>query len=238
VTEPEKQPSDERLSFNSLSDKPVRTQRRRPSLKQMLVSIVVIALTSGAFLTWRHFSRFQETDDASVTGHITPVSSRIEANVEQILIDDNEHVRKGQLIIILDPRDFERKVDEARAALARAKEEAKVSHGNISLSAKKAQASKLNAVGSISSTYSAVAKAQTAIEESRSALEEQEQIYRQKLAELTRAEADYQRFYKLEKQGAVTTSEIDSARRDFEVAKASRYTRSSASIRNSERSKC
>jgi membrane fusion protein, multidrug efflux system len=190
------------------------------SLKKVAFSIAGVLLSAVALLVWKHFATYQETDDAYVTAHISPLSSRIEDNVEQVLIDDNEHVKKGQLIIVLDPRDFERKVDEARAQLDRVKEEARVSHGNVSLAAMKAQASKLHASGDFSSTTSAIAKATTSISEVRFALQEQEQVYRQKEAELTRAEADYQRYYKLEKQGAVTTSQRDAARRDFDVAQA------------------
>jgi membrane fusion protein, multidrug efflux system len=193
---------------------------KRFSLKKISLPIGAMLLFVVAFFAWKHFATYQETDDAYVTAHISPISSRIEDNVEQVLIDDNEHVKKGQLIILLDPRDFERKVDEARTQLERVKEEARVSHGNVSLAAMKAEASKLHASGDFSSTTSAIAKATTAISEARFALEEQEQIYRQKEAELTRADADYQRYSKLERQGAVTTSERDAARRDFDVAQA------------------
>ncbi len=220
VSEKEGQQTVERLQSVVTGPDAKKNGPKRFLVKQTVFLFVAIVVSIAAFFAFKHFANYQETDDAYVTAHIAPVSSRVEANVEDVLIDDNEHVKKGQLILILDTRDFERKVDEAKAALQRAKEEARVSAGNISLAAMKAQASRLNASGDLSSTASAIAKASTAITEARFALEEQEQIYLQKEAELIRADADNKRYLLLEKEGAVTTSERDSARRDYDVAKA------------------
>ncbi len=174
----------------------------------------------AAYYAWLYLSTTQETDDAYITAHVTPISSRIESNVDQILIDDNEHVKKGQLLIILDPRDFERKVDEARTQLERVTREALVARRSIALAAMTAQASELNAAGDMSGSTSAIEKATVTIREAQYALAEQQQVLLQKQAELVRAQDDYRRFVQLETQGAVTTSERDSARRDFEVARA------------------
>jgi membrane fusion protein (multidrug efflux system) len=191
-----------------------------PVKKIAILAIVMVFGTAIAVQAYNYFATYQDTDDAYITAHITPISSRIETNVEHIYIDDNQHVKQGQILIELDQRDFERKLDEAQAELERVKRQSLVSRGNIALSEMSAQASKLDAQGDTSSTQSSIEQATTAIRQARFALAEEEQVLVQKEAEQVRATDDYKRFQKLEEQGAVTTSERDSARRDFEVSKA------------------
>ena len=58
------------------------------------------------------------TDDAQVDGHAIVISPRVPGYVEKMNIDDNTVVKTGDLMIQLDPRDYQARVDQARAALA------------------------------------------------------------------------------------------------------------------------
>ncbi|AKU95513.1 Multidrug resistance protein A [Labilithrix luteola] len=60
------------------------------------------------------------TDDAFVRADITPLSSRVEGHVLRVLVQDNERVRAGQLLVEIDPADFEAKVREGEARVAAA----------------------------------------------------------------------------------------------------------------------
>ncbi len=180
--------------------------------------VAMIAAAVGVFV-WQHYAGIQETDDAYITAHITPMSSRIESNVEQVLIDDNQHVTKGQLLVVLDARDFQKKVNQSAAQLERVRRESIVSNSNISLSAMKSEASKLNAEGDLTGSDSEIEKSNAAVREAQFELEEQQQILKQKQAELTRSDLDYKRYFQLEAEGAISTSQRDSTRRDYEVAK-------------------
>ena len=44
----------------------------------------------------------------------TRVSSRVVGTVQQVLVDDNQLVKEGQILVILDPRDYQMKVDQAQ----------------------------------------------------------------------------------------------------------------------------
>src|SRR5262245_38230828 len=61
------------------------------------------------------------TDDAYVNGHVTFVAPRVAGQVKQVLVDDNNVVRKGDLLVELDPEPFQVQVEIARAALTVAK---------------------------------------------------------------------------------------------------------------------
>jgi membrane fusion protein (multidrug efflux system) len=60
-------------------------------------------------------SHHETTDDAYTTGHIHDISSRVTGTVIAVLVDDNEFVKQGQVLVQLDPRDYQVKVDEARS---------------------------------------------------------------------------------------------------------------------------
>jgi multidrug efflux pump subunit AcrA (membrane-fusion protein) len=60
------------------------------------------------------------TDDANVEGAVVIVSARVPGPVARVLVRDNEEVREGQVLVEIDPRDYEIRVQQARAALAMA----------------------------------------------------------------------------------------------------------------------
>lgn len=191
------------------------------SLKKVLaIALVLSFLGLGGIFAYNYFSTFQETDDAYITAHISPISSRVDANVLRIYIDDNQHVKAGQLVVELDSRDYDRQVDRARAELNRVQREAEVAKRNIDLASKTAQAASLNASGDSSSNDALIQQSTAAISQARFALAEQENVLQEKEAEFVRATNDYKRFETLEAQGVITTSERDAARRDFDVTRA------------------
>ena len=89
--------------------------KRRLSIFLLLVLLVA----GGLFAHWFFKGRFFEsTDNAYVQGEITRVSSQLGARVEQVLVRDNQHVEKGQLVVRLEGDDFQLAIERAQAALA------------------------------------------------------------------------------------------------------------------------
>jgi membrane fusion protein, multidrug efflux system len=89
--------------------------KRRLSLF-LLISLLI---AGGFFVHWFFKGRFYEsTDNAYVQGEITRVSSQLGARIDQVLVQDNQHVEKGQLLIRLEGDDFRLAVDRANATLA------------------------------------------------------------------------------------------------------------------------
>ncbi|HXN25091.1 MAG TPA: HlyD family secretion protein [Candidatus Dormibacteraeota bacterium] len=77
--------------------------------------VLVVALLIALYL---HYHGRQTTDDAQVDGHMAPVSAKISGMVAEVLVTDNQPVKAGQLLVQIDPRDYQAKVSQARAALA------------------------------------------------------------------------------------------------------------------------
>ncbi|MEF9901286.1 MAG: HlyD family secretion protein [Pseudomonas sp.] len=87
--------------------------------RRLLVFLILVLLIALSFLAhWYFKGRFYEsTDNAYVQGEITRVSSQLSARVDEVLVQDNQHVAKGDLLVRLEPDDFRLAVERARAAL-------------------------------------------------------------------------------------------------------------------------
>src|SRR5690348_8957552 len=90
--------------------------RRNPKLRGAIVigAIVAAAICLALYL---HYRGRVSTDDAEVDGHLVPMGSKIYGTVAEVLVHDNEPVKAGQVLVRIDPRDYQAKVDQARAAL-------------------------------------------------------------------------------------------------------------------------
>lgn len=98
---------------------PVTNARRRKGFAIMAAVFLAIALVWG--LWWLFVARFQEsTDDAYVAGNIVSVTSRENATVTALYADNTQGVKRGQLLIEMDPSIAEVAEKAAEAALARA----------------------------------------------------------------------------------------------------------------------
>ena len=82
---------------------------------------MALAAVVSLFLYYRNR---ESTDDAQVDGHITQISSKVYGRVAEVLVNDNQQLKAGELLVKLDPRDFQAAVDQAKAQLTLAEAEA------------------------------------------------------------------------------------------------------------------
>ena len=78
--------------------------------------VAAIALTFYLYDSYTH----EETDDAYVTGHLHEVSARISANVTDVRVDDNQFVHAGDVLVTLDPSEYQALVLAAQANVDKA----------------------------------------------------------------------------------------------------------------------
>lgn len=100
------------------------TEDERPSYakKRVIVPVItaIIFFITGIYY-WVHSIHFQKTDDAFVEGHIVSVAPRVAGPVLKLLVVDNQAVKKGDLILEIDPKDYEVALAQKEAKLAQAK---------------------------------------------------------------------------------------------------------------------
>src|SRR5579872_3615413 len=104
--------------------------REHPSAKIYLIVAIIILIIAG-FFAWRYLSSYVSTDDAEIDGHLIPVSARISGYVSKVNVKDNQYVEAGQVLIEIDPRDYQVALDQARAGLEDARAAAEAMNINI-----------------------------------------------------------------------------------------------------------
>jgi membrane fusion protein, multidrug efflux system len=118
------------------SSEPVRTvvppKPRNSSRKLIILAVFLVLAAAGVYL-WVHSLNRVSTDDAQVDGHIIPVSSKIYGKISEVLIDDNQQVKQGQVLVRIDPRDYQVKLDQERAALAVAQSQSQGANAGVPL---------------------------------------------------------------------------------------------------------
>ncbi len=92
---------------------------KRPAFIVSVVLLFSIGLGCG-LLYWLYSRHYVSTDDAYIDGHITQISPQVPALVLALHIDDNQLVRKGDLLIELDPTDYQVALEQAEAQVAAA----------------------------------------------------------------------------------------------------------------------
>jgi membrane fusion protein (multidrug efflux system) len=99
-----------------LQDRNAPPKKRR--IGRLVVVLVVVAVVAVAgFYLWRYFNTYESTDDAQIDGHINAVSARISGNVLEIRAEDAQVVKAGEVLVRIDPRDYEVAVAKAEADL-------------------------------------------------------------------------------------------------------------------------
>lgn len=82
----------------------------------LLGVIVAIGLTAGYFYS-AYRKTHVSTDDAFIDGSIHTISARVSGNVKAIMVADNQRVKQGDVLLEIDPPDYQSKVEYARANL-------------------------------------------------------------------------------------------------------------------------
>ena len=142
--------------------------------------------------------RTVSTDDAYVNGHVTLVAPRVAGTVTRVLVDDNNRVRKGQLLVQLDKEPYQVQVNIAQAAVA-------VAHANLVT----AQAEVRGAEGQARSLRFNLERAIEDVDNRVALLRSKVAILESQKAALARAQIDYDRAKPLLEGGAISQEEVD-----------------------------
>ncbi|HEY9780610.1 MAG TPA: HlyD family secretion protein [Leptolyngbyaceae cyanobacterium] len=209
-----------------LFEQPKNKQKRKLPKALILAGLGAIAIVSGitGYHWWQYASVHESTEDAYIRGNVHPVSSRINGTVASVLVDDNQQVKEGQLLVKLDPSDYQVQSQQSQAALEAAQRQANAAQSNINYASKNAQGNITQAQGNISNAQAAVATAQAAVKEAQAGIPAAGAQVAQANANLQNLEVDYKRYQNLYQSGAIARQQLDSARTAYQVAVAEKNT--------------
>jgi membrane fusion protein (multidrug efflux system) len=147
---PDKEPQDPKDGDKDEPKGPPKEEKPkkpfRPPVWLIAVGIFLLCLAIiGGLYVWHYSSTHEGTDDAYISGHVHQFSSRVTGTVAAVLVEDNQAVHAGDVLVKLDPRDFEVTLQKAQASLAETQAQAVAARAG----AEQARASKLAADGQV-----------------------------------------------------------------------------------------
>lgn len=113
---------------------PQETPKKKPNRFAIVLGLLVLAGGAFGVTKYIHGQHHEETDDAQVEANISPVIPRVGGYIASVHVKDNQNVKKGDTLIVLDDRDLRIKLQQAEAALAAAESGLSVAEATTSAS--------------------------------------------------------------------------------------------------------
>lgn len=172
--------------------------------------ILIISLVVGVFYM-RYKKTHITTDDAYVRGRIHQVSPKVEGEVVEVLVSDNQYVKRGDLLLRIDAEPYKKKLLEAQAALDAELNKLSELRATIEAERQKLRAAEAGVIR-IEREKDAILQA---VEAAKAELNAQDAVLRQ-------AESDYRRAEKLYKSGVIPEDRFEKAKTALDAQKAKR----------------
>jgi membrane fusion protein (multidrug efflux system) len=187
--------------------------------------VVGLATLSYGGYVWYKAITYVSTDDAYVEGTISPVSAKVAGHIVELRVQDNQPVKKGDLLVRVDPRDFQAKLEQARAAVATAEATLRAARSEVPLTREGTRAQIDQARASLQVAMVGVKSAESAVEEARARLEAKRAATDAMRADVSGAQSTHrqmgrelERVRSLLKSDLVARREYDQAESAFETA--------------------
>jgi membrane fusion protein, multidrug efflux system len=104
----------------ALPEVPVGRAGGRRKLRLIAALAMAAVLIAGGVLWWLGARQWETTDDAFIDAHMVLIAPQVGGRVAQVLVGDNERVATGQLLVALDPAEYQAKLEQAAANRAAA----------------------------------------------------------------------------------------------------------------------
>jgi len=180
-----------------------RTSQGKNLLKRLAPLVLVIAAV-GALLWWLHSRQYEDTDDAQIDGHISQIGPRIAGYVKAVNVEDNQEVKPGQILVEIDPRDYQVALDRARAELADSQAQAIAANYNVPITSISTKSQIEAAEADVRNAQSAVAAAHKNLDAARAKLQAA-------IANNVKAQNDEQRYKVLVERDVISKQQYDAA---------------------------
>ncbi len=211
------------------ADTPNTATSKRPFYKRRGVLIIAgIVLLAGIIFGvryWLYARSHESTDDAFIDGHIIQISPKASGYIARVHVDDNQLVKAGDLLVEIDPRDYEVRLRQAQSALeagiarenearrsvtlTRATSAATVQQARAAVQRSRSDVASQRA--GAASAQSTAARAAAAVDTAQANLAQNQAQVRAAQAEAIRASADVERYRALYAKDEVSKQQLDQA---------------------------
>jgi len=201
-----------KTTVEELKLEPPQKGLANPRTKRLLFAggLVVLAAIVGLFLYYRNR---ESTDDAQVDGHITQISSKVYGRVAEVLVNDNQAVKAGQILVKLDPRDYQAALDQAKAQLTLAESDAKSAGIEVPRTQLNVQSGTSSADAQLAGAQADLMRAETSYDQAKTAdLAWAQANVEKSKANAALAQADLERYTPLLQKGEISKQQFDAAK--------------------------
>jgi membrane fusion protein, multidrug efflux system len=192
-----------------LEKKPIRKKRRFGRI--LLALVLLIAIAAGGFFLWRYLNTYESTDDAQIDGHIDAISARISGHVIEVLTEDERTVQSGQVLVRIDPKDYEVALAKAEADLADAEAALETSRIDIPITSTNTSSVLKSATSGRADATAGLRGAERQLNAARARLETAQAQVREAEANLTKANDDVRRYKLLVDKDELPRQQYDTA---------------------------
>jgi membrane fusion protein (multidrug efflux system) len=198
------------------TEAPARNGRRWRIGAGVLAVLIVIAA-----IVWLRSRGRESTDDAQVDGRITQIAPRVGGPVIKVAVDNNIPVKAGDLLVQIDPRDYQVAVDRAKAELADAEANATAARTGVPIARVETKSGVNTATGSLAQAQAGVAGAEQEVQVAQSNLVAAQARQREKEATAVKAAKDVDRLRPLVDKDEIPKQQFDAAVAASDAARAS-----------------
>jgi len=212
---------DEKSALSSTPPGRGNAAPRKSSRVGILLLLFFLAAVGLGVAAYLHFRDRVSTDDATVDGHITAIAPKISGNVVDVLVLDNQPVKAGDVLVRIDPRDYQVKVDQAKAALGEAESRLQSARVIVPMTNETTLSGTSAADAQLADSQALLAQSQVALEQASGAqLAYAEANVRSKEASNQRAQADLARMKTLVDKAEISQQQYDAYLAGARVAEA------------------
>ncbi len=186
---------------------------REHPIKFTAFLIFVVAAAIWGPVYWHYLNSYESTDDAEIDGNIYAVTSRIAGTIKAVYVEDNQQVKAGQVLVDLDPRDFEVAVAQAQSALKESQTQVSVARPNVPITSVTTETTVSTSGADITASRAAVASAQRDYDAAVADIRNAE-------ADNVKAQADLARYKQLIAKDEISSQQYDQAEAAAKVAAA------------------
>jgi membrane fusion protein, multidrug efflux system len=166
----------------------------------LLLAGVIIG---GGLFLWNSLA-WESTDDAQVNGHVMPLSARINGYVLEVPVIEGQLVNAGDLLVIIDRKDYKIAVEQAQATFADAQASAKSSRFSVPITSVTTQSNLDSAEAAVVNADAGLQAAQQNFESAKALLEQAE-------ANAAKSDADLARYQQLVAKEDISHQQYDQA---------------------------
>jgi len=175
----------------------MENNEKKKTNKKFLIILITLVVLGGVYGTFKymHAQAHEETDDAQVERNMNPIIPRVTGYVTKVYVKDNDLVKKGDTLFVIDDKDYVVRVEDAKAALAAAEGNYEVAKADIGTSSANVSVSEANLQSSKGNIEAAKVR-------------------------LWRADNDFKRFENLYKNHSITKQQFEQAQATKQEAEA------------------